>query len=137
MGNRNLDCVFCDRVNGGDLVATNDLAVAFLDAFPLSEGHCLLVPRRHEADFLALTQEEQAAIWALLPAVRRHIEAKRAPDGYNLGINVGEAAGQTIAHAHVHVIPRHRGDVRDPRGGVRWIIPAKARYWMREGRGSA
>ena len=72
-------------------------------------GHCLIVPRRHEADFLALDWEEQAAIWALIPAVRRHIEASGVPDGYNIGINVGEAAGQTVAHAHLHVIPRHRG----------------------------
>ena len=65
----------------------------------------------------------------LLPAVRHHIEASGVPDGYNIGINVGEAAGQTVAHAHLHVIPRYRGDVPDPRGGIRWIIPAKAQYW--------
>jgi diadenosine tetraphosphate (Ap4A) HIT family hydrolase len=64
-----------------------------------------------------------------VPAVRRHIEAKEVPAGYNIGINVGEAAGQTVAHAHLHVIPRHQGDLPDPRGGIRWIIPAKARYW--------
>lgn len=124
-----MDCVFCDRLSGGDLVVANDLAIAFLDAFPLSVGHCLVVPRRHEADFLALTAAEHTAIWALVPAVLRYIEANSAPDGYNIGINIGEAAGQTVAHAHLHVIPRHRGDVADPRGGVRWIIPAKARYW--------
>lgn len=129
MGNRNVECVFCDRLARGDLVAANERAVAFLDAFPLSEGHCLIVPRRHEADFLALPQDEQAAIWDLLPAVRRHIEAHAAPDGYNIGMNVGQAAGQTVAHAHLHVIPRHRGDVRDPRGGVRWVIPSRAQYW--------
>jgi diadenosine tetraphosphate (Ap4A) HIT family hydrolase len=62
-------------------------------------------------------------------AVRRHIETKDMPAGYNIGINVGEAAGQTVAHAHLHVIPRHQGDVPDPRGGIRWVIPAKAKYW--------
>ena len=107
----------------------NDLAVAFLDAFPLSAGHCLVVPPRHEPDFLALTQAEQVAIRALVPAVRRHIEVTGGPAGYNIGINVGEAAGQTVAHAHLDVIPRHEGDVPDPRGGVRWVIPAKAKYW--------
>jgi diadenosine tetraphosphate (Ap4A) HIT family hydrolase len=122
-------CVFCERVNRGDLVASNESAAAFPDAFPLNKGHCLIVPRRHEADFLALTDEEQAAIWALLPDVRRHAEANGTPDGYNIGINVGEAAGQTVAHAHLHVIPRYRGDVPDPRGGIRWIVPAKAPYW--------
>ncbi len=110
-------------------MAENDLAVAFADAFPLSLGHCLVVPRRHEADFLALTSQEQAAVWALVAPVRRSIEGDRVPDGYNIGINVGEAAGQTVVHAHLHVIPRYRGDVADPRGGIRWIIPARARYW--------
>lgn len=129
---RPVACVFCGRPTAGKLVAENDLALAFHDAFPLSPGHCLVIPRRHEADFLALTQEEQAAVWALVGPVRRSIESERTPDGYNIGINVGEAAGQTVAHAHLHVIPRYRGDVVDPRGGVRWIIPARARYW--EGR---
>jgi diadenosine tetraphosphate (Ap4A) HIT family hydrolase len=124
-----VQCVLCNRLVGGDLVAENDLAVAFLDAFPLNPGHCLVVPRRHEPDFLALSSEEQAAVWALVAPVRRHIEASRTPNGYNIGINVGEAAGQTVAHAHLHVIPRHEGDVPDPRGGIRWVIPAKARYW--------
>jgi diadenosine tetraphosphate (Ap4A) HIT family hydrolase len=124
-------CVFCDRAVAGDLVAENALAVALLDAFPLSPGHCLVIPRRHEADFLALSADEQAAIWALVPAVRSHIEHDHRPDGYNIGINVGEAAGQTVAHAHLHVIPRYRGDVADPRGGLRLIIPARARYWER------
>jgi diadenosine tetraphosphate (Ap4A) HIT family hydrolase len=122
-------CVFCDRLARGNLVAENDLAGAFLDAFPLNPGHCLLVPRRHEPDFLALAPEEQAAVWALVAPVRRHIEAAAAPDGYTVGINMGEAAGQTVAHAHLHVIPRHHGDVADARGGIRWIIPARARYW--------
>jgi diadenosine tetraphosphate (Ap4A) HIT family hydrolase len=124
-----VDCVVCDRLNRQDLIGANDLAVAFLDAFPLSRGHSLIVPRRHEADFIALSGQEQDAVWALLPIVRRHVEASGVPDGYNIGINVGEAAGQTIAHAHLHVIPRHHGDIADPRGGIRWVIPARARYW--------
>jgi diadenosine tetraphosphate (Ap4A) HIT family hydrolase len=122
-------CVFCNRIVRGELVADNNLAVAFLDAFPLNPGHCLIVPRRHESDFLALTPEELAAAWALVASVRQHIEADRTPDGYNIGINVGEAAGQTIAHAHLHIIPRYQGDVADARGGIRWIIPTRARYW--------
>src|SRR5687767_13313190 len=83
------ECVFCDRLSRPDVVAANDFAVAFPDAFPLTAGHCLVVPRRHEADFLALSAEEQAAIWALVPAVRRHIEATGGVAGYNIGINIG------------------------------------------------
>jgi len=122
-------CVFCDRLARPDLVAENGLAVAFLDAFPLNPGHCLIVPRRHEPDFLALTPEEQSAIWTLVEPVRRYVEVEWAPDGYNIGVNVREAAGQTVAHAHLHVIPRRHGDVPDARGGIRWVVPAKARYW--------
>ena len=124
-----MPCVFCDRVVSGELLSENDLAVAFFDAFPVNPGHCLVVPRRHAADFLALTSEEQSAMWALVGSVRARIEADCRPDGYNIGVNVGEAAGQTVAHAHLHVIPRYRGDVGDARGGIRWIIPARAAYW--------
>ena len=124
-----MTCPFCRLLSSGPLLASNDLAAAFADGFPISPGHALIVPRRHEADFLALTEGEQAAIWALVPAVRRHVEAERAPDGYNIGVNVGEAAGQTVLHAHLHVIPRYTGDVSDPRGGIRLILPRLARYW--------
>jgi diadenosine tetraphosphate (Ap4A) HIT family hydrolase len=122
-------CAFCNRIASGELVAENDLAVAFLDAFPVNPGHCLVVPRRHEADFLALTSDEHVAAWVLVASVRTRIEATLRPDGYNVGINVGEAAGQTVAHAHLHVIPRYLGDVPDPRGGIRWVVPARAPYW--------
>jgi diadenosine tetraphosphate (Ap4A) HIT family hydrolase len=122
-------CVFCERLAGGDLLADNDVAAAFPDGFPLTPGHCLIVPRRHEAGFLALPPEEQAGVWALVPAVCRHIAAAYRPAGYNIAVNVGEAAGQTVLHAHVHVIPRYPGDVADPRGGIRAVIPTRARYW--------
>lgn len=128
-----MPCVFCDRIARAELLISNDLAVAFHDGFPLNPGHTLIVPRRHEPDFLALTVEEQQAIWALVAPARQLIEANgHRPDGYNIGFNVGSAAGQTIDHAHLHVIPRHRGDVNDPRGGVRWVVPSRAAYW--EGR---
>ena len=78
-----------------------------------------------------MVSEEQHAVWALVEPVQRRIEQDHHPDGYNLGINVGVAAGQTIGHAHLHVIPRYRGDVAEPRGGIRWIIPERARYWDR------
>jgi diadenosine tetraphosphate (Ap4A) HIT family hydrolase len=119
----------CEHASGRELVASNALAAAFADGFPLTLGHTLIVPHRHESDFLVLSSAEQAAVWALVPDVCKHIEAYLRPDGYNIGVNIGEAAGQTVGHAHLHVIPRYWGDVEDPRGGIRWIIPAKARYW--------
>lgn len=122
-------CPFCDRLRVGPLEAQNDLAAAFLDAYPVSKGHCLIVPRRHEPDFFALAQDEQTAIWMLARQIQSNIEETLSPDGYNLGVNIGAAAGQTIDHAHLHVVPRFRGDVADPRGGVRWVVPTKAPYW--------
>jgi diadenosine tetraphosphate (Ap4A) HIT family hydrolase len=122
-------CVLCSRARSGDLIAENELAVAFPDAFPLNPGHSLVVPRRHVADLFELSIPEQQAIWNLVPVVRSAIASVHQPAGYNIGVNVGPAAGQTVAHAHVHVIPRHPGDVPDPRGGVRWVIPARAAYW--------
>jgi diadenosine tetraphosphate (Ap4A) HIT family hydrolase len=124
-----MTCAFCDYISKGELVAQNDLAVAFFDAYPVTPGHCLIVPRRHQPNFLALSAPEQSAVWALVPLARAHIEKHATPDGYNIGVNVGEAAGQTIGHAHLHVIPRQVGDVADPRGGIRWVIPARAAYW--------
>lgn len=124
-----MDCPFCARIAAGEIVAENPWAVAVPDGFPVSPGHTLIVPRRHEADFFRLTDEERAALWALVPAVRAAVEARLRPDGYNIGLNAGDAAGQTVPHAHLHVIPRFRGDAADPRGGVRWVCPARARYW--------
>jgi diadenosine tetraphosphate (Ap4A) HIT family hydrolase len=103
--------------------------VGFLAGFPVSPGHVLIVPRRHEADFFSLSGFEQAAMVALVEPIRRHLDAEFKPDAYNLGANIGAAAGQTIRHAHLHVIPRYAGDVEEPRGGVRWVLPETARYW--------
>ncbi len=127
--NEDAQCLFCDRIRTGILIAANESAVAFPDAFPVSPGHVLIVPRRHEFDYFALTWEEQAAMWRLAAIVRDHLDQAWTPDGYNLGINIGSAAGQTVAHTHLHVIPRYIADVEDPRGGIRWILPARARYW--------
>jgi diadenosine tetraphosphate (Ap4A) HIT family hydrolase len=123
------DCPFCQRLALPDLLAESDLAVAFKDGFPVSPGHALIVPRRHVADLFELTAEEQAALWQLLPEVKTRLDARHAPAGYNVGVNVGVAAGQTVGHVHVHLIPRYVGDVVDPRGGVRWVVPERAAYW--------
>jgi diadenosine tetraphosphate (Ap4A) HIT family hydrolase len=122
-------CPFCAQLQGQHPLVENELAVAFADAFPVSPGHALIVPRRHEPDYFALSDAEQAAMWKLVEGLHRLITEKHRPDGYNIGLNAGEPAGQTIAHAHLHVIPRYKGDARDPRGGIRWVLPDKAPYW--------
>lgn len=126
-------CPFCARVSSGEVGPEvgpgNGLAVAFPDGFPVSPGHTLVVPRRHVADYFELSSEEQAALWRLVAEVKDRLDAERAPAGYNVGVNVGAAGGQTVWHAHVHVIPRYAGDVEDPRGGVRWVIRARAPHW--------
>ena len=122
-------CVFCEAISKHVHLVENSHSVAFSDAYPLSPGHVLIVPRRHVTDFFALSSEEQAAVWDLIRQVRDSIEGEYSPAGYNVGLNAGAVAGQTIDHAHVHVIPRYKGDVEDPRGGIRWVIPARAAYW--------
>ena len=121
-------CAFCALVPTRIILA-NDLAVAFRDAFPLSPGHTLIIPRRHAASFFGITQDERDALLALLDAAKAGLDAEFGPDGYNIGVNDGPAAGQTVGHLHLHLIPRYAGDREDPRGGVRWIIPEKAKYW--------
>jgi diadenosine tetraphosphate (Ap4A) HIT family hydrolase len=125
------DCPFCKRIASAPSLQQGSAVVAIPDGFPLNPGHTLVVPRRHVADLFALSPEDQAEVWRLVAAVRERLLAERRPDGFNIGLNAGEAGGQTVAHAHVHVIPRFLGDVADPRGGVRWVIPARAAYWRK------
>lgn len=99
------------------------------DGFPVSRGHSLVIPRRHLASFFEATQEERSALLALLDDARAAAIAEFQPDGFNIGINDGAAAGQTVPHLHIHLIPRYAGDVQDPRGGIRWVLPERADYW--------
>ncbi len=122
-------CPLCERSFGSSVVVENSFAAAIPDGFPVSPGHTLVVPKRHESDVFLLSGDEQRALLELVGVVREKLTRELSPDGFNIGINVGAAAGQTVAHAHVHVIPRRKGDVEDPRGGVRWVVPGKARYW--------
>ena len=124
-------CPFRRRLTDDEALERNDLAAALADAFPLNPGHTLIVPLRHEADYFALSPDEQAALWELARAARERLDRELHPDAYNLGVNVGRDAGQTVFHVHLHLIPRFHGDVPDPRGGVRWVIPERARYWDR------
>ena len=121
-------CVFC-TLPPARVIAQNDLAVLILDGFPVSPGHSLIIPKRHVGSFFEATTAERVALLALLDQARAQLGAALSPDGFNIGINDGQAAGQTVPHLHLHLIPRYRGDLQDPRGGVRWVIPGKADYW--------
>jgi len=109
--------------------AANTAAFVYVDGYPVSPGHLLIIPRRHVGSWFELSRDEQIAMLDLLDAARADLVASRHPDGFNVGINDGPAAGQTVGHVHMHFIPRYSGDVVDARGGVRWVIPARADYW--------
>lgn len=121
-------CPFC-LLRPEQIVAESRHAVAIRDRYPLAEGHTLVIPRQHVVSVFDLPEEEVAAVWTLVAEVRDSLEREFAPDAFTIGVNDGLAAGQTVMHAHVHVIPRNRGDVRDPRGGIRWVLPERAPYW--------
>ena len=120
-------CPFCELPDERCFYSA-ELVRAVWDRFPVSPGHALVVPRRHVASFFDATAEERGALLGAVERVRAEIEKQHAPDGYNIGVNVSAAAGQTIAHVHLHVIPRYTGDVPDPRGGVRNVIPGKGNW---------
>jgi diadenosine tetraphosphate (Ap4A) HIT family hydrolase len=109
----------CELCTPADLVAENDLAYARCDSNSLSRGHVIVVPRRHVADFFAMTVAERNAVMDLLQAARERVQKEYSPDGYNIGANIGAAAGQSRMHVHFHLIPRYRGDVENPSGGIR------------------
>lgn len=115
------------------IVAGDRWFLVIRDKYPLSEGHCLIIPRRAAVRFQDLRPSERGRLIDWIGWTQCYLEETLMPppDGFNLGINDGEAAGQTKRQFHFHVIPRYRGDVADPRGGIRWIIPSKARYWVR------
>jgi diadenosine tetraphosphate (Ap4A) HIT family hydrolase len=125
-----LACPFCS-LDPTRILYETGLAVAYRDAFPVSRGHCLVIPRRHIASWFDATPDERRDLLGLLDEARAHIQRDHKPDAFNIGINDGAAAGQTVPHLHVHLIPRYSGDVPDPRGGVRWVIPGQANYWSR------
>lgn len=124
-----MSCPFCDLIAGSQVLLDGGLAVVIADASPLSRGHALVLPRRHEPNFLALSGDELAAVAIVAQTIVGRLRDEHHPDGFNLGVNVGAAGGQTVDHAHLHIIPRYLGDVADPRGGIRWILPERARYW--------
>jgi diadenosine tetraphosphate (Ap4A) HIT family hydrolase len=125
-----MQCPFC-AVPASRRVAENAMAVAIRDAFPVNPGHTLVMPRRHVASWFETSQEERLAILELVDETRTQLDTELRPGGYNIGINAGEPAGQTVMHVHVHLIPRFAGDVDDPAGGVRFVIPKRGNYRRR------
>ena len=120
-------CPFCNPV-AGDILVENNLCYAIWDRFPVNKGHLLIIPFRHTPDFFSLTPDEMEAVLALVHECRGVVEEKFSPDGYNIGFNIGIAAGQTVLHCHCHMIPRFVGDVVNPRGGVRRVVPGREGY---------
>ena len=123
-----MSCPFC-HVEDHEIIAESEHFFAKLDGYPVSEGHTLLISKRHVSTYFDLTEDEQIDMVKLLNIVKKKSDNDFETSDYNIGINCGELAGQTIDHIHVHLIPRRNGDVEDPRGGIRWVIADKAKYW--------
>ena len=128
MRDPNNPCLFCNiKVSG--LALENDLAYVSYDSYPVSEGHCLIIPKRHVKDYFSLTNEEIIACNSLIKELKYEIELKDISiKGFNVGTNIGKISGQSILHCHIHLIPRREGDVENPQGGVRSVIPSKQHY---------
>jgi len=121
-------CPFC-LIDQSMVLEETSLTLIIRDKFPVSPGHSLVILKRHVESFFCISDKEQKVLYDSLNLAKFSIEKDQKPNGYNIGINDGEAAGQTINHLHIHVIPRYKGDSQDPRGGIRWILPDKASYW--------
>lgn len=121
-------CIFCELPDDR-VVDKNALALAFRDTYPVTDGHTLIIPKRHEAEYFDLTDEEALACKQLLVRQKHAIMAEDVTvTGFNIGMNCGIDAGQTVFHCHIHLIPRRRGDVENPKGGIRHLIPGKGNY---------
>lgn len=122
-----MDCPFCS-INENKILKENKYAYAIYDKYPVNEGHILIISRDHTGDYFSASKEEKEAIFSLLEECRSFLDKKYNPDGYNIGLNCGREAGQTIMHLHLHLIPRYKGDIDNPTGGVRGVIPEKRIY---------
>jgi diadenosine tetraphosphate (Ap4A) HIT family hydrolase len=121
-------CPFC-VLDPARILAEDELTVVYKDGFPVSPGHTVIIARRHFPTLFEATEAEQMALLKALHVCKGILDERHSPDGYNIGINQGAAGGQSVPHLHIHVIPRYKGDREDPKGGVRWVLPDKARYW--------
>jgi diadenosine tetraphosphate (Ap4A) HIT family hydrolase len=123
-----VSCVFCGDLKDHLVLEESELVYAMADRFPVSPGHTLIIPRRHCADYFLLSPDEQSACWEMVNKMKSILDLQYHPDGYNIGINNLQAAGQTVPHVHIHLIPRYHSDVARPQGGVRGVIPTKKEY---------
>jgi len=121
-------CPFCAIEDSREIIAESELSLAFYVGYPVSPGHALIIPKRHVSSFFDLSEEERLDMLKLADQVKKILDNKFHPDGYNIGVNVGESAGQSVFHVHMHIIPRYTGDVENPKGGVRGVIPSKQSY---------
>ena len=128
MKDPNNPCLFCNVKESG-LADENKLAYASYDSYPVTELHCLIIPKRHIKDYFKLTDEEIIACNELIKKIKKEIVIKDdTVKGFNIGTNLGKVAGQSVMHCHIHLIPRREGDVKNPQGGVRSVIPLKQHY---------
>ena len=123
-------CAFC-TLPENRIIDSSEFGVTVRDAYPISPGHTLIIPKRHVGSFFDLAAAERQDLLFLLDKAKVILDQEFKPNGYNIGINDGPAAGQTVPHLHIHLIPRYNADLPDPRGGVRWVIPGKADYWSK------
>ena len=123
----NNPCLFC-YPKPEEIIMETEHALLISDSFPVSPGHCLVVPRRHIKTYFECSAEENQEFHYLILQAKQHVDKQHAPDGYNIGCNNGTAAGQSVHHLHIHIIPRYQGDVENPKGGVRWVIPKNSQY---------
>jgi diadenosine tetraphosphate (Ap4A) HIT family hydrolase len=121
-------CIFCEGFDSDRIIYEDSTWIAVLDAFPVSNGHTLLIPKRHCETYFDLDYTESSTLAATINVIKLILDSKYNPNGYNIGVNCGKSAGQTVPHCHIHIIPRYDGDVEDPRGGVRGCIPHLMKY---------
>jgi len=122
-----MNCIFCNP-NEENIVLRNESGYARYDSYPVSPGHLLIIPYRHISSLFELSDDELMGLWSLVKTGKEFLDEKYHPDGFNVGVNIGEAAGQSVFHVHIHLIPRYHGDIEDPKGGVRGVIPGKMGY---------
>jgi diadenosine tetraphosphate (Ap4A) HIT family hydrolase len=122
-----MSCIFCN-IDKERIIAENEWAFAIYDVYPVSQGHMLIIPKKHFDNYFEADPQTKEQLWKLVEECKKNVDKKFNPDGYNIGINCGEAAGQTVMHLHIHLIPRYKGDIGNPRGGVRGVIPNKRMY---------